>query len=699
MTNMALKSFRRTLLSLVWAAVAIPVLILCIYQLRDDYQKRMATDQRELSHSGERTAFALSQALRQVLTDLDRIASDGAVIRSLSMPILSPVTVKKIEEFMGRNPAAVSVMLIDKELFPVEVLPSQALTEDMTPYESYLAKLVESPEVIRDPRPRLFIPEGGGSGAGKSDITTATGAHISNRQPVFVRPILAASNSIAKPFQVDGLLLINLNLSKLMDDMATSGNLDFSWVQLRNGEQVLFTRGSKQRLNHQMNTPIIVGLDGISLVLDVGQNIEGVWWQVIQGYQTQAAIALLFLLLMLVVIKMLADKLDRPLRALTELTSRMSANSFNETTPLPQEPASVQYQEFAEVFGLLGTMEATIRQQFAELHLVNESLETKVAERTAELEKNIHLLDQQHESLNQLVHYAITLQQIASLDDVGNMTLNLAERLCNQTLGLFIARGEFFAGFESFEFLPPEVRDFCLSHRREFQGYTQVLRLAQANPQLHFFTIGSSTSGYQGLLICEKSERSQQVSEALMVLCTILASAIKQHNLHHSLHRMAHMDALTQLPNRHYFSSRLEEKQLQFNAGDARTGFGVFVIDANGLKQINDQYGHQHGDEMLKLVANALRSVVRASDTVARVGGDEFYLLLEAADVATCSSFAERLQEINGKIQLDIDGQKFPVSFSVGFASTDLDSLKNLLILADERMYFAKKKHYATQVE
>jgi diguanylate cyclase (GGDEF)-like protein len=118
------------------------------------------------------------------------------------------------------------------------------------------------------------------------------------------------------------------------------------------------------------------------------------------------------------------------------------------------------------------------------------------------------------------------------------------------------------------------------------------------------------------------------------------------------------------------------------------------VVDVNGLKTINDHYGHHHGDEMLTLIASALKNTARSHDTVARVGGDEFYIILENANLETCEQFAERLTSTNNELSMKINGDTLPVSFSFGFASTDMDSLKNLLALADERMYFAKKNHY-----
>lgn len=90
---------------------------------------------------------------------------------------------------------------------------------------------------------------------------------------------------------------------------------------------------------------------------------------------------------------------------------------------------------------------------------------------------------------------------------------------------------------------------------------------------------------------------------------------------------MAHHDALTGLPNRHLFGDRLDEAFKRAQRAGVR--LGVLFIDLDGFKPINDSYGHAVGDTVLQEVAARLTHAVRASDTVARVGGDEFTVLLE----------------------------------------------------------------------
>lgn len=606
MTQQALPSFRRTVLLLVWAAIAVPLLILCIYQLRADYERQLASHERELVHETERVSFLLTQSILQLMGDLDRIASDGSVIRSLSMPILSPISVQKIEAYLGANPAAETVMLIDKEFFPIEVIPTWALTEDISVYEPYMAQVVSSPASISDPRPRLFISPGS---PGKP-------------QPlIFIRPILTASSSLSQPFQVDGLLLVMVNAEKLVQAGVDPSRPPPALLRLLSNDEVIFSQRDSSNNLFRHHTNIVPGSGNQALQLELGRPLQGILSQVLLAYRPQAIVVVIFIALMVVAINKLADKVVRPLQ----------------------------------------------------------------------------LLDAQRAALQRLVQYAMQVHQAEALDGLGQLSLTVAQSIGRQAFGLYLLRNEFFGGGEWVEELEQPIQQLLRKHHHALNHHASLSLFMDSRPDLHFFTIGGAGADYQGFLITARSGSSQQAEEALMVLCTMLSSALRQHRLNARLHQLAHLDSVTGLPNRHLFNARYKNKLAAFSAADESAQFGVFVVDVNGLKYVNDHYGHQYGDQMLVEVARALKKVARANDTVARVGGDEFYLLLEQATESVCESFAERLQAQCGDLHMKIAGETLPISFSMGFASTDKDSLKNLLMLADERMYAAKKQHYRQQ--
>lgn len=161
------------------------------------------------------------------------------------------------------------------------------------------------------------------------------------------------------------------------------------------------------------------------------------------------------------------------------------------------------------------------------------------------------------------------------------------------------------------------------------------------------------------------------------------------------LEHIAFHDPLTQLPNRRLFHDRLDHA-LQRHQRKGILG-AVMLLDLNRFKQLNDQHGHDVGDQWLVEVAQRLRAAVRQSDTVARMGGDEFVLLLE--DLGTDRAAALRHADgVAGKIRsaLSLPAQLGPVSYagsaSVGlvlFADGPADP-KSLVQAADAAMYADK---------
>ncbi|RDS80377.1 GGDEF domain-containing protein [Dyella psychrodurans] len=154
---------------------------------------------------------------------------------------------------------------------------------------------------------------------------------------------------------------------------------------------------------------------------------------------------------------------------------------------------------------------------------------------------------------------------------------------------------------------------------------------------------------------------------------------------------LAHHDSLTGLPNRRLFKDRISgalERARQRNIPTA-----VLAIDLDGFKEVNDTLGHHAGDDVLQQVARLFAAYLRRVDTVARTGGDEFSVVLEgpigrheAIDVA--STLKELLEA-----PLSVAGRTMQIGASIGLAMfpDDAQTPEELSILADERMYTAKR--------
>ena len=155
------------------------------------------------------------------------------------------------------------------------------------------------------------------------------------------------------------------------------------------------------------------------------------------------------------------------------------------------------------------------------------------------------------------------------------------------------------------------------------------------------------------------------------------------------IEHMAHHDALTDLANRALLNTRLE--QALGAPGDGRM-VAVHHIDLDRFKAVNDTFGHHAGDKLLKIVASRLRPLVRESDTIARMGGDEFVIVqAPVADPADAISLAQRVIIAVGE-PFDIDGHLTAVGASIGIAVSpgDGSTPEELLRNADLALYRAK---------
>ena len=150
---------------------------------------------------------------------------------------------------------------------------------------------------------------------------------------------------------------------------------------------------------------------------------------------------------------------------------------------------------------------------------------------------------------------------------------------------------------------------------------------------------------------------------------------------------LAAHDELTGLPNR-----RLFEERLAAALGRAPTLHALLLVDLDRFKEINDGFGHLVGDDVLRVVAQRLRAAVSAGDVVARIGGDEFAVLVfEVASDRTVEEIARRLVDaVEGAIV--IEGREHRVAASIGVARLPADgtTAETLIGTADERHYHAK---------
>lgn len=157
-----------------------------------------------------------------------------------------------------------------------------------------------------------------------------------------------------------------------------------------------------------------------------------------------------------------------------------------------------------------------------------------------------------------------------------------------------------------------------------------------------------------------------------------------------ALENMANTDALTGLFNGRHFGTVLQEKEKK------KFPFVLFYLDLDRFKPINDTYGHDMGNKLLKEVAARLQRCIRSKDHAFRIGGDEFALLISAdLDEARCQQLRDRIRkELLQPFYLE--GQVLHVDVSCGYAAYPRDSSRatEVRILADQRMYAQKEEHH-----
>jgi diguanylate cyclase (GGDEF)-like protein len=212
-----------------------------------------------------------------------------------------------------------------------------------------------------------------------------------------------------------------------------------------------------------------------------------------------------------------------------------------------------------------------------------------------------------------------------------------------------------------------------------------VAPLKYNNTAVGVLKIASATPAAFGL-------RDKQLLE---VMTDLIGAAIYKASDFNDLYERATHDPLTGVGNRALFYDRLRQG-LQL-AVRRKTGLGLIALDMDGLKPINDCFGHQAGDAAIREVARRLRKVCRQADTVARLGGDEFgVVLLDVGHRGNVEHQRERIEaEIHGQFRLG--ERELPLRASIGsaFYPEDGEDPVALVGKADEAMYSVKKQRKA----
>ncbi len=190
-------------------------------------------------------------------------------------------------------------------------------------------------------------------------------------------------------------------------------------------------------------------------------------------------------------------------------------------------------------------------------------------------------------------------------------------------------------------------------------------------------------------------ERFLAVYMAISAICffyvyTRTSSELLMSNLSRNYQEMANTDELTRLANRRYMLEILHREMSRANRFNR--SFSVITFDLDHFKEINDNHGHDAGDEVLLAITSILDEILRNQDICARWGGEEFLIMLPETNLTGAQQVAERLRAAMQEYPVNYNGQNLKITLSAGCSEYKLkETLDACLKRSDDNLYLAKK--------
>lgn len=341
-----------------------------------------------------------------------------------------------------------------------------------------------------------------------------------------------------------------------------------------------------------------------------------------------------------------------------------------------------------------------------------ESLELRLAIQYREL---LRLISRQIEELEIFHNVSLSLTSTLDLSVVLEKIVTEAMRLVEHanTVNIFLfQRGALYfgaardrLGMRDKPFAEP--RPHGLTYTVARSGEMIIVEDIRAHPLFHDapaswdgsivgipLKAGTQVVGVMNLARVVKGPFTAKELNFLQLLADQAALAISNALLHQSVSQQAYTDPLTGLPNRRALDEHLEHEIVLAQHQEAP--LCVIMMDLDGFKYINDAHGHATGDKVLQAVARHLQRNLRASDFLARYGGDELTLVLSKTTLFDAQKVADKMRHSISEFRYSLDGEtRVTLSISGGIAAYPIHALtaSDLLRAADHALYHAKRRY------
>ena len=231
----------------------------------------------------------------------------------------------------------------------------------------------------------------------------------------------------------------------------------------------------------------------------------------------------------------------------------------------------------------------------------------------------------------------------------------------------------------SLEYIFPDLPQSMLDTLIKETGMASYILIPLRNNGKHFASL---------IVYSSRFEAKENELNFLKLFAKQIELAITVADLFQTVKEQAVTDPLTGLNNRRYFEEEAQKEVMRAQRQNQK--FSVIGLDLDHLKQINDKFGHSSGDEAIKAVADVLKKNARSIDIAARIGGEEFNILLPGVDHNGGLVAAERIRKTIEELEIDVIGH---ITASIGVATfgEHSDNLNELLELTDQAMYSSKK--------